>query len=77
MDAVLARQANDSSLVWKATTLHHPTLGLFYPDSAQLANTFLGKLKDHKYDVYFNGHEHLLNHATIPLNHNSGQKDQT
>lgn len=41
LDDVLHRQANDSSITWKATTLHHPTFGLFYPDSVQLQSTLL------------------------------------
>lgn len=32
-----------------------------------IKNDYLTKLKSNKYDVYFNGHEHLLNHAAIPL----------
>lgn len=32
-----------------------------------LKNDYLAKLKQNQYDVYFNGHEHLLNHAAIPL----------
>lgn len=61
------KQENDSSIIWKATSLHHPTFGLHYPDSSMLKNDYLTKLKSNNYDVYFNGHEHLLNHAAIPL----------
>lgn len=47
--------------------MHHPTFGLHYPDSSMLKNDYLAKLRSNNYDVYFNGHEHLLNHAAIPL----------
>lgn len=41
LNEVLKRQSSDSSLIWKATSLHHPMFSLNRPDSRTLQGTFL------------------------------------
>lgn len=50
-------------MVWKATVLHHPIWGKAYPDFANIALNFLPILLDHKFDLYLNGHEHVISYA--------------
>ena len=38
-----------------------------YTDYEHLITTYLPILIEHKFDMYLNGHEHCLEHATYPL----------
>jgi len=59
--------AHDKKVLWKAAVIHHPLWGNFYPDIdfANLVANFLPLLKDHKFDLYFNGHEHIMSYSTF------------
>jgi len=53
-------------MIWKATALHHPMWGKWYPDFTNIVANYLPMLLDHKFDVYLNGHEHVIAYATYP-----------
>ena len=39
---------------------------MHYDDTETIVTNLMPLLKQHNYDVYFNGHEHLLNYAHAP-----------
>ena len=53
----------DEDMLWKATVLHHPMWGKWYPDFANIVLNYLPMLQDHKFDLYLNGHEHVISYA--------------
>ena len=55
---VMEQQDGDASLVWKASIMHHMMFGLHYSDYGDILKKFLPMIQKHKYDIYFNGHEH-------------------
>jgi hypothetical protein len=55
--------SNDESIVWKATALHHPMWGKWYPDFANIVLNYLPLLQEFKFDLYLNGHEHVISYA--------------
>lgn len=57
----------DEDMLWKATVLHHPMWGKWYPDFANIVLNFLPMLQDHKFDIYLNGHEHVISYAHYPF----------
>ncbi|CDW81744.1 acid phosphatase [Stylonychia lemnae] len=57
---------DDSSIIWKATVQHHPLFGKWYQDYAHLVSDYMPLMLDHKFDFYFNGHEHTLEYANYP-----------
>jgi len=48
--------------------MHHPMFGLHYDDYGSIIKDFLPIIDKYDFDVYFNGHEHLLNYATVDRN---------
>ena len=48
--------------------MHHPMFALSYLDYQSIIVDFLPRMKEHNYDVFFAGHEHLMNYANIPTN---------
>ena len=56
----------DEDLLWKTTVLHHPMFGKWYPDFANIVLNFLPMLQEHKFDLYLNGHEHVISYAHYP-----------
>ena len=62
----LKEWAEDEKMLWKASVLHHPMWGKWYPDFANIVLNFLPMLQDHKFDVYLNGHEHVISYAHYP-----------
>ena len=56
----------DESIVWRATALHHPMWGKWYPDFANIVSNYLPLLQEFNFDVYLNGHEHVLSYAYYP-----------
>lgn len=56
----------DEKMLWKGTVLHHPMWGKWYPDFANIVLNYLPMLQDHKFDVYLNGHEHVISYAHYP-----------
>jgi hypothetical protein len=68
-DSVLEEQSKDPSIVWKASFEHHMMFGAYYPDDGIMMKDFLSKMEAYGgYDVYFNGHEHLMSFSTVPKN---------
>lgn len=55
--------SNDDSIIWKATALHHPMWGKWYPDFANIVLNYLPLLQEFKFDLYLNGHEHVISYA--------------
>jgi len=53
----------DDSIVWKATALHHPMWGKWYPDFANIVENYLPLLQEFKFYLYLNGHEHVISYA--------------
>jgi len=41
--------------------------GEHYNDNGGIINKFLPMIEEHNYDAYFNGHEHMMNYAQIPM----------
>jgi hypothetical protein len=66
INEVVKRWDNDPDIVWKATVLHHPMWGKWYPDYAPLVLNYLPILQEHKFDLYLNGHEHVISYAHYP-----------
>mmetsp|Transcript_42673 Transcript_42673/g.65459 ORF Transcript_42673/g.65459 Transcript_42673/m.65459 type:complete len:251 (+) Transcript_42673:397-1149(+) len=66
IEDTLKAQAEDPSVVWKASNMHHPMYGAHYNDNTNIIDHFLPLAEKYGLDAYFNGHEHLLNYAYIP-----------
>lgn len=66
LNSTLNEQSADPSIVWKASTQHYPLFGMHYDDTEDIITTLMPLLKEHEYDVYFNGHEHQMNYAHAP-----------
>jgi hypothetical protein len=66
LNVTLAEQSADPSIVWKASTQHYPLFGMHYDDTEDIITTLMPLLKEHNFDVYFNGHEHQMNYAFAP-----------
>jgi hypothetical protein len=76
INSTLADQSADPNIIWKSSYCHHPLYGEHYHDNTGLINMFLPLLEEHKYDVYFNGHEHMMNYAQIPNKEERDRLDQ-
>ena len=63
INETMLRWEEDEKMLWKATVLHHPMWGKWYPDFSNIVLNFLPMLQDHKFDVYLNGHEHVISYA--------------
>jgi len=63
INETMHRWEDDPSIVWKATTLHHPMWGKWYPDFANIVSNYLPLLQEFNFDLYFNGHEHVISYA--------------
>ena len=50
-------------MLWKATVLHHPMWGKWYPDFPHIVLNYLPLLQEHNFDFYLNGHEHVISYA--------------
>jgi hypothetical protein len=66
IDSTLKAQSADPNIIWKATSQHYPLFGMFYADTEMALLHLMPKLKEHNYDVHFNGHEHQMNYAHAP-----------
>ena len=53
----------DEKMLWRATVLHHPMWGKWYPDFPHIVLNYLPMLQEHKFDLYLNGHEHVISYA--------------
>ena len=65
------------NIIWKVAVQHYPMWSLSYPESdfISIVNFFLPILMNHKFDLYLNGHEHLLAYAHLPyLGYKSSKK---
>lgn len=56
----------DEKIVWRASVQHHPMFAKWYTDYEHIINNFLPILMDHKFDLYLNGHEHILEYVNYP-----------
>jgi len=63
INETLTDQSADPNIIWKTTFMHHPMYGEHYHDNGGIINKFLPLIEQHNYDVYFNGHEHMMNYA--------------
>mmetsp|Transcript_32444 Transcript_32444/g.49642 ORF Transcript_32444/g.49642 Transcript_32444/m.49642 type:complete len:111 (+) Transcript_32444:556-888(+) len=61
----VANQSADPSIVWKAANMHHPMFAVHYSDNQGFIDHYLPILHENGYDVQFNGHEHMMNYASI------------
>lgn len=59
------RVGADKKVIWKASSMHHPMFGLHYLDYEAIINDFLPRMEANGYDVFLNGHEHLMNYARV------------
>lgn len=59
----LKAQKEDDKVIWKASNMHHPMFALHYLDYSAIITDFLPLIQDAGYDIFFNGHEHLLNYG--------------
>ena len=66
LDKTLEAQSLDQDIIWKATSQHYPLFGMHYTDTESIVTQLMPLLKEHEYDVYFNGHEHMMNYAHAP-----------
>lgn len=57
---------NDEKVAWRATQAHVPMFLNNQPDAFNIIDRYLPVLRDHKVDVYFNGHEHVTSYAHAP-----------
>ena len=57
-----ANKVNEK-IVWRASNMHHPLFGLHYNDYQSIIDDFLPVALENDFDVYFNGHEHLMNYG--------------
>lgn len=63
INATMQEWKNDEKIVWKATALHHPMWAKWYPDFANIVSNYLPLLQEHEFDLYLNGHEHVISYA--------------
>ena len=66
MREVMTEWESDPTIVWKATVQHHPLFGKWYQDYHHLVTDYMPLMLEFKFDFYFNGHEHTLEHAYYP-----------
>ena len=59
----LDAQSTRTDLVWKASAMHHPMFGAHFGDYKNIHEDFLPLIRQANFDVFFNGHEHLMNYA--------------
>lgn len=62
----ISAQKTDNKLIWRTSYAHHPLFGVHHSDSQGMIKEFLPHGRSAKHDIYFAGHEHLLNYAQIP-----------
>lgn len=46
--------------------MHHPYFAIHYNDNLDVIQDFLPLARKAQHDVFFAGHEHLLNYAVVP-----------
>lgn len=63
INQTMYKWSQDDSIVWKATALHHPMWGKWYPDFQNIVSNYLPLLQEYKFDLYLNGHEHVISYA--------------
>ena len=68
INETMKKWAKDEKMIWKATVLHHPMWGKWYPDFSPIVDNYLPMLQEYKFDLYLNGHEHVMSHASYPYN---------
>lgn len=57
---------SDPSIKWKAITAHHPMFGIHEGDKMQMVDHLLPMMRQHEYDFYFTGHEHIMTYSQAP-----------
>jgi len=69
----------DTNIIWKASVQHYPLWTLWYAQSdfTKISQNFLPLLIEYKFDLYLNGHEHLLAYAYIESSTSSLSQRQT
>ena len=66
INETMIKWEEDEDMLWKAAVAHHPMWGKWYPDFANIVLNFLPMMQDHKFDLYLNGHEHVISYAHYP-----------
>lgn len=66
VNQTLTSWSQDSSIVWRTSTQHHPMFSKFWADYLNITSNLLPLLLEHKVDFYLNGHEHDLTYAYYP-----------
>lgn len=56
----------DPKIVWRVSAQHHPMFGKWYQDSDHLTMDLLPLLMKYNFDLYLNGHEHVLTYSYYP-----------
>ena len=72
----LHTQSRDPNIAWKVSFDHHPLYGIDNNDYSEIIHLFLPEIMEHKYDVFFNGHEHMTSYAQAPKKTKNGQDGQ-
>lgn len=62
----LKKQSEDPDIIWKTSYDHHPLFGVDAVDSTEIFADFFPEIKKHGYDIYFNGHEHMMTLSSAP-----------
>ena len=64
----LDKQSQDPNIIWKTSYDHHPLFGVDADDYREIIKDFLPGIQAHNYDIFFNGHEHMMTLSTAPVN---------
>jgi hypothetical protein len=63
---VMKEWDKDPKIIWRATVQHHPIYAKMYYDIQHIIDNYLPLLVEHKFDLYLNGHEHILEYVYHP-----------
>ena len=66
IDETMKEWDKDPKVIWRASVQHHPIYGKMYKDIQHIIDNYLPLLVEHKFDLYLNGHEHILEYAYHP-----------
>jgi hypothetical protein len=59
----MADVASDPNNVWKVSINHHPAYDMHNSDLPAIVEEFHPLFKEHEYDVFINGHSHMMAYA--------------
>lgn len=62
----MEEQSKDDKIIWKAVSGHQHIFGMQFNENKIIYDEFLPLMKKYGYDVYLNGHEHLMDYSYIP-----------